>query len=345
MLFQYAAVSAKLKTMHAGFLTEEDYRQLMTKRNVGEVCSYLKNNTSYRRVLSDINEGDIHRTDLELLIEKQYRDEYTRMYDFMNLEQRRLLKFLFYQEENEFVKQHLRRILTHERESGMPLEQEVPPFFQHHTQIDLEKIAQANDLQSVVEACKRTDFYEVLKRAVSIDTDVFATAMRLDGFFYTRLWQAKNRYTEQKNISYFSEYIGKSIDMLNILWIYRSKRYYNMPNEIIYTYLIPVRYRLSEEDISRMVEAQSAQDVADMVLKTRYRGLFEHLSEGFFSEEIYRRVLYEQSKKIYHTASESMAAVFAYFQMKENEIKNLTTIIEGIRYSFDADAIWEHIYY
>ena len=38
-------------------------------------------------------------------------------------------------------------------------------------------------------------------------------------------------------------------------------------------------------------------------------------------------------------APASMAAIYAYFYMRDIEVGNITTIIEGIRYNFDSDAI------
>ena len=43
------------------------------------------------------------------------------------------------------------------------------------------------------------------------------------------------------------------------------------------------------------------------------------------------------------TYPESMVAVYAYMNLKEVELNNITTIIEGIRYNLNPDFIRTHI--
>lgn len=51
--------------------------------------------------------------------------------------------------------------------------------------------------------------------------------------------------------------LGFKMDMLNVQWIYRCKKYYHMTSADIYALLIPVNYRLSSRTIQEMVEADS----------------------------------------------------------------------------------------
>ena len=48
--------------------------------------------------------------------------------------------------------------------------------------------------------------------------------------------------------------------MLNLQWIYRSKKYYHMTPADIYALLIPVHYRLSRREISALVEAGDEEE-------------------------------------------------------------------------------------
>lgn len=339
----YHAVSAKLKSMHRTYLTKEDYRQLLTKRSVGSICTYLKNNTGYASVLAGINDHEIHRLDLERLLKRELRDEYVRMYQFVDQKQRKLLRFWFERQEIEFMKYKLRLIFSGERDNLLSVDTLLTPFFKEHTKINLELLAKARTYDEFTEACKNTIYYDVLKRAGAVNVNIFSAAMMLDRFYYTALWKAKDKYLSPEDAKLFSEYIGRSIDMLNILWIYRSKKFFGIDSSMIYTYLIPVRYALRQEDIRALVEANDDKRVEEYAANTRYALLFQGIEENFFAEENYNRMMYRTVKKLYKTAPLSMTAVFAYFTLRDIEIKNLQTIIEGIRYSFDTDAIWEHL--
>lgn len=339
----YNALSAKLKAMNSTHLTQQDYDQLLSKHTVGEVCAYLKNNIGYSDVLSGVNDREIHRLDLEMLLQSELRKEYVRMYDFIDLNQRKILRFWFEREEIEFMKRGLRYIFSGEKNDSPDFLESLTPFFKAHSKIDLDAMAKAKTFADFTNACKNTVYYDVLTRASTVEVDMFAVVMMLDSFYYRSLWKGKDKFMSKEDAGYFSQYVGRNIDMLNILWIYRSKKYFNIDSEIIYTYLIPVRYRLSEQDIKTMVEANGFEQVAEYAKNTQYGELFTNIKDGFFVEESYTKMIFQISKKIYRLAPRSMSAVFVYFRMKEVEIRNLKTIIEGIRYSFNAEAIKEHL--
>ena len=110
----------------------------------------------------------------------------------------------------------------------------------------------------------------------------------------------------------------------------QGKKYFEFTNEIIFTYLLPVRYRLTEEVIKQLVNADSVERFIDIVNQsTAYGKLFEDYDKGRFPEGNYRYIYNRLSKSIFVTHPESMVAVYAYMNLKEVELNNITTIIEG----------------
>ena len=88
--------------------------------------------------------------------------------------------------------------------------------------------------------------------------------MRLDRFYIETLWKAKNSL-EREDKDAFASWLGTDIDMMNIMWIYRGKKFWDFSNERIYTYILPIRYRLSSEDISRMVQSDDPKALEEYV--------------------------------------------------------------------------------
>ncbi|MBQ3472427.1 MAG: V-type ATPase subunit, partial [Clostridia bacterium] len=111
---EYSAIAAKLRAMHARFLTEKDYEALLAGKSVNDICAYLKNTDGYSDVLENVNEREIHRGVMELLLEQDIMEEYVRLYNFADRPLRRLLNFWFIQREGEFIKRELRHIYTKE---------------------------------------------------------------------------------------------------------------------------------------------------------------------------------------------------------------------------------------
>lgn len=66
------------------------------------------------------------------------------------------------------------------------------------------------------------------------------------------------------------ESVGVTIDTLNLQWIYRAKRYYGMKAADVYALIIPVHYRLNLEQVKRMAEAESTEEMLNFAKETRY---------------------------------------------------------------------------
>ena len=55
----------------------------------------LKSTPGYGEVLEQVNERDIHRGQMEILLEQEMVDEYVRLYNFMDNSKRTVMEFWF----------------------------------------------------------------------------------------------------------------------------------------------------------------------------------------------------------------------------------------------------------
>lgn len=343
MGMDYSAVASKLKAMRGGGLGHSDLENLTQKSSVQEICAYLKESAAYKNVLAEVDTAQAHRGEIEMLLNQSFMSEYERLYNFMDQDKRTMLKFWFARREINLLTAGLRHVFTHERIADDILRQGNTQFFTTHSKIDIDALLAAKTLQDVCTACEGTPYCELLKRAEDASSDYFSIAMMLDGYYYKTMWKAKDKYLEKSEQGCFCELMGSIIDMLNIMWIYRGKKYFGFDAELIYTYLLPVRYRLTSEMITELVSAPDPEKVAAIVANTKYAPLFAYRDKGYFVEEIYHRMVYDISKKVFRDYPKTMAAVFAYLHLKEYEINSVTMIIEGVRYSYEPTAIRKHI--
>ena len=345
MSVEYSAIAAKLRAMHSKFLTRDDYEQLLTKKSVNDICAYLKSTPGYSDVLAQVNERDIHRGDMELTLEQDIVNEYVSIYKFMDFKNREVMKSWFMRREVEFLKREIRYIYTHEQHSDDEIEKgKFEAFFKSHTKINREIMHSAASLSDCIEACEGTPYAGPLKRAENLNADFFSMGMVLDSFFYREAWRSAKRNLDKTQSELFKKLFGAQIDMLNLMWIYRGKKYFGFENEIIFTYILPIHYRLSEDVIKALVMTDSTERFVDAAnALTPYGELFENCNEGIFPEENYNRMYKKLSGNIFVNHSESIVAVYAYLNLKEVELNNITTIIEGIRYSLNPESIRGHI--
>ncbi len=64
----------------------------------------------------------------------------------------------------------------------------------------------------------------------------------------------------QKERNLFTRDCGTKIDLLNLQWIYRAKKYYHLLPPDIYSMTIPIHYRLNVDDFKRLVEAPTVEE-------------------------------------------------------------------------------------
>lgn len=340
----YVAVAAKTRAMYGECLTNEDFSNLMSKQSVGEIFAYLKNNSSYRRFFRNLNENDVHRGEIENLLWKEITDEYKRMFNFIDASKSSVLEFWFARREVDFLKHTIRNIYNHESSKyRFEYIEELDDFFRKHTSINVDMCKNAKNLGAFVEASEGTVYHEVLSRAESINADYFSIAMALDGLYYKLLWEASEKYLSKSEQTGMKKYLGSDIDMLNIIWIYRGKKYFKFDNKIIYTYLLPVKYKIGDELLKKLVETDNVDLIPGLLKTTHYKNLFDGVGDGYFIEENYRRERHKISKTLFRTRPDSIAGLFAYLSLKEIEILNITRVIEGVRYDINPEMIKKHL--
>ena len=342
MSAKYNAIAAKLKAMRASALTEADFIALTEKKTVNEISSYLKATNAYGDVFSVIDEHNAHRGQMEQLMNKKLVLEFKKIYAFMDGQDADLIRFFFIRREIEFLKREIHYIYTREERSSRRWTDEEfkSNFFINGGKINRDLIRDAKSLEDYAQACKGTMYEEPLKRAVDFKADFFMLGMIFDDYYYRNLWKAINSLPKSEAEG-FKKIIGSSADMLNIMWIYRGKKYFNFANETIFTYLLPVRYRLSGDLIRSLVTSSDEEVYMSAVRDTPYRELFDGIDDGLAVEENFEYMMGKIAKSVFR--STSLSDIAAYSKLKEWEIWRITTVIEGVRYGRAPELIRKHI--
>lgn len=337
----YYAVSAKLKAMYSYHLTKDDYISISKKKTISEIISYLKNSTGYGNILSGIDGRTVHREDLEIILREYMFLEYDRMYRFVHGDKRKLLWFLCMREEIWYIKRMFRKLYN--RDSDVePIE--VSDFVKNHSSVDISALVNAESVDSLIGVLKNSQYSKLLVK-YNFDTNsfnLFDAEMSLDKYYLTSLNTAAKKYLPKSEYKILSQIIGTEADLTNISWIYRAKKYFNIPKEIIYSYIVPVYNKINHDDIVSMVELDSSDDIIRYLEKGPYSVVFENKDDRFIEEKA-NKFLYRLCKRIYISHARTIAEIFAYFVLKEQEFKNIIIIAESIRYGFDEDIIVEHI--
>ncbi len=342
-LAKYGAIMAKVRAMSSEMLDEEDYRRLINCKSVPQAAAFLKNETAYGKYLKDINEGTVHRNELERLMNNAYNDDVIKLYRFDNGENKRFYTYVFIKAEIEWLKLVLRR-LVNENNLGDDLLLEIPPFFKKRFTINTDRLVKSQSIRGFLENLGGSRYENVITPLITLKEhqNLFSVEMTLDMYYYSMVEKLRKGLRDPQDREIVDKNVGSEVDMLNLLWIYRCKKYFQTPSELIYAYIIPNKHRLRKKDIVNLVEARTPEEFLGFLENTPYRGLFLQDDERFH-EQIHATFVYKMHEKAMRVYPYSIEAVLSHLHLKAAEIKNIISVIEGIRYGLPPDEIKPYI--
>lgn len=338
-LLAYSGLTTKVKAMESRLITDAQFREMAAMDYVAEAVEYLKQQPAYKDIFSDLDDDTPHRGKIEQLLNlSKYRD-FAKLYRFSNLSQRKFLDLYFMHYEISILKKCLRNAIDHRKfELDLSMFQE---FFERHTKLDLIKLSESQDLADFISNLQGSPYYDLLSHLDDAKTPtLFDYEMNLDLLYFKAIWKNKGKRLSKTEQKILSECFGSKLDLLNIQWIYRSKKFYNLPASDIYALLIPIHYRLKNEQVTNMAEAGSLEEFYTALQSTYYGSMpLANLAEKPNLEDLTERILF----KIYSISRRrnpySIACLNSYLYFKESELSKIITTLEGIRYGVDVNDI------
>ena len=340
-MLSYSGINTKVKAMHPKLISDEDYQKIANLDTVADFIAYLKKHPGYNEFFQKYDEREMHRGEAErVLINGLYMD-YTKIYRFANDDQRQDLELIFFRYEINVLKTCIRLIHSSEG-SGYDLSV-FHPFFSKHSQINVAALSASRSMDEYIQNLRGTEYYNMLSKLhAKPGLTSFDYEMSLDVYYFTKSWRLKDTILKGSSRKAYTQRMGTEIDLNNIMWIYRSKKMYDMGAAQIFTYLIPVNYKLSVSQLSRLVQAVTIDEFLSILSSTRYRFFVNSLKDGTMEQQ-YSRII----NKIYITNMTrypaSMTTVNYYLFLKDMEIGQLTSALECIRYKLDVKRKLDYI--
>lgn len=337
---KYGDLSTKIRAMKGKMLKEIDYDNLMNKANVKEIALYLKNHTYYKKALEDLDENDVHRGRLEVLLYRDVVRDALKIAKHLTGQEKRVYRYIYRRLEIEDVKKMLRYL-----HMGKSLEEvdRQTLFISRYSRIDFNKSLLATTIPELVESLSGTKFHTVLSPLITKDgsMDVFFAEMVLDLYYFQKTTKQVKKMDRGRDKELLEVLFGHEADIANIFWIYRTKRFYDLNRELVIRYLVPLTYKLNKDVLKEMVDARNVDELVGIVNKTFY-GRIMDLASGK-SELQYLKYMHRIQQRNMRFEPFTIAPIIGYMYLKEQEVRNITNIVEGIRYSVEPDAIREYL--
>ena len=133
--------------------------------------------------------------------------------------------------------------------------------------------------------------------------------------YYTAQWKRLARLDKPNPVA-LRPALGAEIDLNNILWMYRLKKYHGIVGDETYGYLIPLRYRLSREATRRMAEAATHEALLGELALSPYATDLGSLAgkpqAALTPEQALTKAVYHRYQTAARRYPNSLAAVMAY---------------------------------
>lgn len=336
-VFKYSAVITKLRAMYSRLLTKEDYAALSMMTSVSEVVHYLKDSAGYSELLADINESTVHRGTLEHLFGGDIVRDAKKISSMLNNKENQVLHVFMSKYEIDIIKRAVRNIFTGGGSYAVAVYTDLP-----YKNFDPEKCFEASSLNELAKILGKTVYGEVIMRFTAFEPkSPWDIETALDEFYFERLNNVSGKCLSSSDARAVKELLSAEIGAGDILCIYRYKKYYDMPPDEIINHIIPVKRKISRGKLLELASCELG-DFSDIVKTLRYSDIFSGAEEQEWDKRI-KGYLYRLYHRQLRGSAYGFCTVLCYLYLKELEINNIITVVEGVRYGVAPESIRRYL--
>ncbi|MBQ8539776.1 MAG: V-type ATPase subunit [Ruminococcus sp.] len=332
-----SAVITKARAKYGKRLTQKDYKALLKCNNVTAVVSYLKSHTKYADVLSKLNENEVHRGQLEVLLKQKVFYDFDSLCRYEMSEGSPFSEFIIRKYEIEQLVHFLRLLSCNKQQQYIFT---LPSYFNNHTDIDLYKLSSCKDFDSFVETLGKGEYQEILKnfrpdkRGI---IDIAGAEDALNNFSQKELYTAISKRKSKKQRENLKALCDHVNDFCNISRILRLKKYYSMDAQTIKSHLLPYG-SIKDRSLNEMCKAQDIEKVFEIASTTRVGKRMKIMSIEK-EEQLSFVSRHNMCRRMLYYSTDPAVVLLSYMYVSEAELKNIITIIEGVRYNLGESQI------
>lgn len=324
-LIKYPNINAKLKAMYANRLTKENIEDMIKQNSIKNVVLLLKSK-------SDIfknSEENIDRLEIEKLLDESLINDILKIKNLLNKEDNKLFDMFLRQYEIKCVKSILRKLYSEDNTNDIIIEN--VRMWTNSLFNEIKGIETIENFDDFFKAIERMEHYNFIKKYQNHEIiNIFEIENEIDKLYFEELYDSVKFNKNLKDI------VGSEIDLLNIEWIIRIKKFYNFDTQRLLNMLINRYYKIKPNILKDIIEKNSFDDINSILNKTYYKNVFS--SENDFEENT-DTFLYKINYKTFKEASISIAYIFAYINLVDYENNDIINVVEGIRYNMDKAEI------
>jgi len=342
--FSANAILAKARSMYSRRLTTSNYEELVKRRNVNDLVAYLKSDTAYSDILSKIKDNNIHRGQLEALLNEESFKRLSKLMRYASKKELEFYRLGIVEQEIQLILLKV-RLIDSSYYSGYAID--IPEYLNRYASFDLFGLLTVNDYDSLLDLLHSTKYFKILKKYKPVDDqriDSNLLEMELKHIYYNEYVEVVNKLFKGKKRKDLLTMINTVIELTNITKIYRLKKYFDASPDQIRETLFMQYSRIPRKAMDELIEAKDASEFLKKLAASPYK-LYIDDSEFVYIEYYTEKIKYNLAKRFMRFSTDSALVFMTYKIVHSIEIDNLKHIIEGLRYGESPSQIEEMLIY
>lgn len=331
-------ITVKARSMYGKRLTQENYSEMLRRNSVTDIAAYLKDNTSYSAALDQIEVHSIHRGQLESILMREQFNKYIRLRRYNFTGDSDFYNYLIVQHE---IEQILKCVLSLNAGSMESFILDLPTFLIEHASFDLLAIAKVRSFNQLLDVLKKSHYHKVIlpfAKSEGEPIDYAACEKALMMYHYSHLLGAIQKRFSGATKRDLERVVKVNISLMNLMIIYRLKRYFEASSDEIRNSIFPYNFKLNPALLQKLIDAPSIEEFFEE-FEQSYYGMNNQIENSLAFEHHLQEIIYKYNKKLLRFSTSSPAVMYAFIILNGIEVKNVTRIIEGTRYQVPSSQI------
>jgi len=331
----YGKVQAKVKAMSKNLLTLDDFEYILSFKSFVDVVDFLKGKPTYLNAFSKTNVSELtHRGIIEHLIKLAFYEDFLKLYKMSGNSCRRFMKLYFKKYEISILKDFLNQVFAH-KDISFDIDL-MSKFLPKHSKLNLERL-NVNSQEEFIKALEGSEYHNAVKHLINVENStLFDYEIALELYYFKYLWSKKNElFTEADKRAIKNIWSGE-FDVLNMIWIYRSKQYYNIPESNIKSLLIPHYRSLDDSKRTALIDCETIEEM-NHILSDNYYFKKYNITDISMLEQNYSTIIKGIFRHNQLQLPYSIAFLYHYLYRKEQEVERLIVSLECIRYGLSVE--------
>ncbi len=331
------SILTKARAKYGRRLTPKNYRDLVALGSVGDVAAYLKGHTHFAGALAGVQESALHRGNLEKLLKQSNLKDMDLLCRFESSVGEHLFEYIIMRGEIDELLRFIRHLAA-----GHPEEYilDVSYRFNHFTRLDLLSLPKCKNFRDLAGMLQQTRYGKMIQPFLNgqIEHNMDNLESSFDRFLFKETFAMLERNFLGETREELRGILSLEAELANIRRIYRAKRYYDGDAKVLSRHLLPYSRFLSSRQQDALLHAADGAEVLSILRASRYKKYTARFDPADI-DDFARRVLQDYCERKLHFSTHPAVVMACYFRFAENELDNITNIIEGIRYGLPPDRI------